>query len=170
MIQTRRGLVSLVEAARDRALARRRIEDWHIDTQGWDPALASVCRQAAAAIAGEVCRLCLGGQFKWAVNVAYPYDLFIPEELWEAVSALDGCPAWQEFCDAVALAERLDSFLTVLERDPHTHPLARDCRHDLELLCVLADWCDDHGRPAAAAEARHLHGLAESGVREGGRG
>jgi hypothetical protein len=27
---------------------------------------------------------------------------------------------------------------------------------------VLADWCDDQGRPAAAAEARRLHALARS--------
>jgi hypothetical protein len=47
----------------------------------------------------------------------------------------------------------------VMERGGAGAQVARDCRADLGLLPVLADWCEDNGAPAAAAEARHLYGL-----------
>ncbi len=80
------------------------------------------------------------------------------ELLWELSP---DCPEWGAFLYACETAERVDCFLACLERGPGG-PLARDCRRDLELLLVLADWCDENGRALAAAEARHLHGLVRS--------
>ena len=61
---------------------------------------------------------------------------------------------------------RLDDFLFTLEGDRYSGPLARACREDLALLTILADWCEDHDRPVAAAEARHLWSLVVSILRE----
>jgi hypothetical protein len=66
------------------------------------------------------------------------------------------------FREACELAERIDSFLAAVGRGAQGAGLAADCRECLDTLLVLADWCDDQGRPAAAAEARHLHALARS--------
>jgi hypothetical protein len=71
----------------------------------------------------------------------------------------EALPEWEEFDRVMQLADRIDSFLAGLECR-HPLALARDCRNELDLLGVLADWCDDAGLPHAAAEARHLHGLA----------
>jgi hypothetical protein len=61
--------------------------------------------------------------------------------------------------DACAVAERVDCFLATLETGAQSRQLASGCRDDLDGLLVLADWCEENGLPAAAAEARHLHGL-----------
>ncbi len=68
----------------------------------------------------------------------------------------------QELTTVALFAERIDYFLAALEREGTTRQLARDCRDDLDLLLVLADWCQDAGLPRAATEARHLHGLVRS--------
>jgi hypothetical protein len=60
--------------------------------------------------------------------------------------------------DACDLAVRIDAFLRVLPRETPLG-LLQDCRTDLSLLLILADWCEDHGQQLAAREARHLHGL-----------
>ena len=69
-------------------------------------------------------------------------------------------PEWVEFGEALILAERIDSFLSVLGRGGPGAALARDCRENLDLLLVLADWCQDGGQVRAAAESTHLHELA----------
>ena len=101
--------------------------------------------------------MAFGGQFRWACKVAFLDELYTPEELWDDLSSLDPCPPWVEFHQAVALAERIDSYLAVMEADRRTAALASDCRTELDLLCVLADLCEDVGLPLAASEARHLH-------------
>jgi hypothetical protein len=142
------SLVDLVEAARERALAR-----YHDYLDSW-------LEEDELAVTDKVCLLCLGGQFAWARNVAYPHDLYIPEEVWRTLAGTEECPIWAGIYEVVDLAERIDSFLATLESDRLTAPLARDCRADLDLLLVLGDWCMDRDRPLAAAEARHLHALA----------
>jgi hypothetical protein len=67
--------------------------------------------------------------------------------------------SWDAFCEACVIAERIDSFLAALLREKVSGALARDCYRDLSLLPVLADWAAESGRPATAAEARHLHDL-----------
>jgi hypothetical protein len=155
-----KSLVDLVETARDRALTGKAIEHWHIEARQWGVRDANRAWSAAGFVADEVCLLCLGGQFGWARNVAFPYDLYVSEELWEDLAALDECPAWVAFSEVVEMAERIDALLAALESDRRTAPLARDCRDNVDLLLVLADWCQDNDRPRAAAEARHLHALA----------
>jgi hypothetical protein len=66
-------------------------------------------------------------------------------------------PTWAPLHRACDLAARIDALLATLE--PSARPLALACRDDLDGLPVLADWCDDNGQPAAAAELRHLGGL-----------
>jgi hypothetical protein len=87
-------------------------------------------------------------------------DVLLPlhVEVWDYIeTALDECPSWVAFREVCNLVGRIDGLLGVLEHDGVA--LARSCREDLDALLVLADWCDDCGRPAVAAEARHLHGL-----------
>jgi hypothetical protein len=149
------SLVGLVEAARQRVLARDHIERWHREVRNWDRDAADYAKWAARDVADEVCRLCLGGQFGTAAAEARAWrdeDMLLMHE----------CPAWIAFHEAVSLAERIDCFLAVLENDRLAAPLARDCRGNLELLGVLGDWCQDGNRPLAAAEARHLLALARS--------
>jgi hypothetical protein len=157
MLGSRVGLADLVEAARDRLLAPGDYERWMIIRfYRWLPGCSSVWDaepKSASEIADDVLQLVHEDQFHWAskVSVLYPTEEAGP---WE------GEPAWHEFRDVVMLAERIDSFLCTLERGGPGAPLARDCRHHLDLLLVLADWCQDAGQPRAAAEARHLHSLA----------
>ena len=63
--------------------------------------------------------------------------------------------------EACELAELIDTFLAVLERQVPT-PLVAGCRDDLDTLPILADWCEENGLPMAGREARHLHGLVRS--------
>lgn len=137
------GLLNLVEAAADRA---RRV---FIDPE-------------VRELIDKVCLECFGGLYGFAVNTSFPYDIFTPPEWWDAAVELDINPDWVPFHDAVCLAERIDSFLVVMEADGPTRPLAHDCRGDLELLGVLADWCQDNDRAASASEARHLLSLVRS--------
>jgi hypothetical protein len=64
---------------------------------------------------------------------------------------------WKRLCDACDLAARIDALLFSLEKPARALALA--CRDDLDSLPVLADWCEDNGLPASAADLRHLHGL-----------
>jgi hypothetical protein len=154
----RTGLVELVEAARDRALARDHIERWHIEVHEWAKDYAESAKEVAREIAAEACLLCQGGQFRRARKLVAARDAYIPDHLWDLLEWVPECPTWAAFAGVVALAERIDSLLAALE--PEAGPLARDCRDDLDLLGVLADWCDDAGKARAAAEARHLRRLA----------
>jgi len=85
----------------------------------------------------------------------------VPAALWDDLALLDECPAWVAFRDFVELAERIDTYLAVMETDRRTAALAQDCRGELDLLRVLADLCVDLDLPRAAADARHLHELAD---------
>jgi hypothetical protein len=154
------GLVELVEAARERALGRKRIARWYAESYNPDSAfdLSEGALDGAMSLAEEACRLCLCGQFAWAATLAS--DLWDEESPWLGLSWLFECPYWLAFSEALHLAERIDSFLAVLESDRRTYGLARESRGDLDLLGVLADLCQDSGLSHAAAEGRHLHALA----------
>lgn len=81
-------------------------------------------------------------------------------EAWQRVSlrlAID--PTWAPFADACELASRIDSALDVLDIAGECGSLARAARQDLNGLWILADWCEENGRPQTAAEIRHLAGL-----------
>jgi hypothetical protein len=155
-----RSLLGLVEAARDRALSREQIARWHIEARGYQSEWAAQCQIDIEALAEEVIQLCLEGSYRQARRLADPnrMEWDRPED---TVPQLADCPAWLGFQEVVTLAERIDSFLAVLEREGTTRQLARDSREDLDLLCVLSDWCQDNGMPQAAAEARHLHTLVQ---------
>jgi hypothetical protein len=160
MLGNRVGLADLVESARDRLLGPGEYLVW-METRfyHWVPGtfngLGQTTPKTPADIADEVVLLAREEQYGWArkVSVLHEGDTL---EQWP----WDPEPEWQEFHDAVVLAERIDGFLAVLERGGPGAPLARDCRHHLDLLLVLADWCQDAGQARAAAEARHLHALA----------
>jgi hypothetical protein len=153
------GLADLVEAARDRLLDPGDAKEW-MDAlfDYWSPAdihgIMLPGRKTPSQIADEVVRRARENQFLWASKTCEAYAEATGVPLgW-------GLPSWRDFHDAVVLAERIDSFLGTLEGGGPAAPLARDCRADLDLLLVLADWCQDAGQTRAAAEARHLHGLA----------
>jgi hypothetical protein len=138
----RQGLLSLVEGAATTlpwAVARIRPTRWDKDVRE---------------LISKVCLECFGGQYGWAVNTSLPYDLYTPPDWWNACRhLLDDNQEWAIFHHAVRLAADLDTFLFVMER--HAPVLARHCREDLDLLGVLADWCEDAGLPHAAAETRY---------------
>jgi hypothetical protein len=90
----------------------------------------------------------------------------LPPRIREALSDVTGEPSWEAFLEACELAERIDAFLATLEQGGPGGQVARECRDDLDLLPVLADWCDDNGLPLSAAEARHLHRLIDARDRE----
>jgi hypothetical protein len=160
------GLVELVERARDRALGRDAVFCWYCDRPegNYSEDAAEQCQQAALAVADEVCSLALGGQFRLAARFAACGDVYVyaPAAMAEHLAVLDQCPEWAAFVRAVELAERIDSYLAVMQADRRTAALAQDCRGELDLLGVLADLCEDAGLPRAAAEARQLHELARS--------
>jgi hypothetical protein len=168
-----RSLAGFVEVACERA-----VRWWH-DRAGrdlhegdmyekWQPGEIVCCRTAVRDWGAEFTRLCGAGQYRTAAKLREITKLRdagivdIPEPLYGTVFWLDNMKAAGELTEAVILAERVDYFLAALEREGTTRQLARDCRDDLDLLLVLADWCHDAGLPRAAAEARHLHGLVRS--------
>jgi hypothetical protein len=156
------GLVTFVERARDRALSRRHIQNWLIESNGFSPEWADEVRQTARDIADKVICLCWEGKFRSAVDYAageHFEPVRVNELAWNAQYLFE-VPSWLALPEAVRLAERIDSFLAVLERGDPGALLARDCRQELDLLCVLADWCQDAGQLQVAEEARHLHALA----------
>jgi len=69
-------------------------------------------------------------------------------------------PTWAAFGEACDLASRIDCLLATLESSGGVGgSLATSARSDLNGLLVMADWCEEHGQPATAAEARRLAGL-----------
>jgi hypothetical protein len=119
-------------------------------------------QDVAEALANATVARAWHGSFFRAGTTGYPWPQWLcPRALgdsWEESSSeLDDYPPWQMFADACAVAERIDDFLAVFERDRASTPLARACRHDLDTLPILADWCEENGLPLAAREARHLH-------------
>jgi hypothetical protein len=121
--------------------------DYHL------PMLAQVINlRARAALAGQFC----------LIGRRHSEEISLPPNVREALDAVEGEDWWEAFQQACELVERVDGFLAALEQGGPGHQVARDCRGDLNLLPVLADWCDDNGRPASAAEARHLYRLIDS--------
>lgn len=86
------------------------------------------------------------------LNLHIPRDLFV---------LADFAP-WRDFADGCDLADRIDNFLAASRGGKTQTALVEACRHDLNLLLVLADWCDENKLPMTAAEARHLHRLVRS--------
>jgi hypothetical protein len=79
-------------------------------------------------------------------------------DAWQAVKECDvSLVSGRALCEVCDLAVRIDAMLFSLEKSARSLALA--CRDDLDSLPVLADWCDDNGLPASAAELRHLYGL-----------
>jgi hypothetical protein len=155
------GLADLVAEARARLGDGEAVGYWH-ELEGTSEEGPGVLGPAVEIVAEAICEQADRGNHLKAGRPGHPWDAWIeaPEHalLWELSP---DCPDWGEFLYACETAERIDCFLACLERGPGA-PLARDCRRDLELLLVLADWYDENGRPLAAAEARHLYGLVQS--------
>src|SRR5262245_18518120 len=150
MMGSRRSLAAFVEAACERAV------HWWTAQQGRDLEESWAAEERLAARAAmrvwreELTRLCWEGDY-WT----------LPPSM-DTFDTLDDKPPTAELMEADEIAERIDCFLAALEREGTARQLARDCRADLDLLPVLADWCEDAGLPRASAEARHLHGLVRS--------
>jgi hypothetical protein len=120
---------------------------------------ADIVKDAIKGVVVQVCLAAWGGDYRHVASLArwgaeIVHDTVLDKERWIR-GGLDRCSHWQAFCEVCELAGRIDALIDVLERDGVA--LARSCREDLDALPVLADWCDDSGRPAAAAEVRHLH-------------
>ncbi len=128
--------------------------DWADQYDHW----AWVIAEGAAAAAKQ-------GDYRRARKLAELNDVYLPPGAEYALDndiPLEECPAWVAFREACELAEGIDCFLAAVGRGAQEAALAADCRACLDMLLVLADWCDDRGRPAAAAAARHLHALAST--------
>jgi hypothetical protein len=102
------------------------------------------------------------GQF-CLIASRYPDRGGLPDEVWEAaIDRLEASWRWEGFQEACELAERIDAFLATLEGGGPGRQVARECRSDLDLLPVLADWCIDNGLPDSATLARQLHQVVSS--------
>jgi hypothetical protein len=161
-----RSLAGLVAEARERYIKEAGLTEW---LRGQlHPAPPEVPGRAAKAIcwlADEWVRLAEAGVYSGFHVCPLPNESvlleWVPAEVfWEDLFGwrLDDCPNWEKLEEVCGLASDIDSFLATLERGPGRE-LARGCRQDVDGLAVLADWCEENGLPAAAAEARHLHGL-----------
>jgi hypothetical protein len=153
-------LVGLVDAAQERMMADCHAARWHRDDWNWSDEVAEDCKHAAIELAHEACLLCLAGQFAQARRQTEFDDDGPLEVRWAQLVMFGTCQPWTAFREVILLAQRIDSFMSALESDQLARPLVRDCRGNLDLLCVLADWCQDNDRPRAATEARPLHDLA----------
>jgi hypothetical protein len=151
------GLLELVKTVRDRTakLATDQFMNQSFFHQTFG--VPHMRENTAGIVADEVVRLVGADQYRMACKFSRLY-----EELGAGSGEFEEVinVPWAAFQEAVRLTERIDSFLAVMERGDPGAPLARDCRRELDLLCVLADWCQDAGRVQVAEEARHLHGLA----------
>lgn len=114
------------------------VERWQFPVLG---AAADVCRFVRAGLFDHARRL------QWLSGSEY--------------SELNRHEAWLDFLGVVLLADEIDSFLAALESDRRAAGLARACRDEVDLLLVLAEFCEDHAMPRAAEEARYFHGLAD---------
>jgi hypothetical protein len=125
------------------------MERWRFPTRGFPiglDAAEAACRFARAGLFGHARRL---------------QGLLPSEERY----VLGLYAAWRDFLDVVFLADEIDSLLAVLEADRQAAGLARACRDELDLLLILAEFCEDHAMPRAAEQARFFHDLAESAWR-----
>jgi hypothetical protein len=103
-----------------------------------------------------------------AVAMAECNHIYFPDHMRGDLEYLQQFACVGVLVNAVYLADLIDNFAAVLETDPRTAAVARGCRDDLDTLLILADLCEDVGRPLAAAEARYLHRLAAAEMEEGG--
>jgi hypothetical protein len=129
----------------------------------------------AGAYGNQVLEVARSGQHlhaSWMANDLYEHLLWNLESNAQALggwekrveTAQDVHEVWMPFMEACELAERIDSFLASLSTNTAA-AFAHGCRDDLTTLLVLADWCDEHNLPHAAAEARHLHDLTRYLIR-----
>jgi len=151
------GLDDLIAEAHGRCPSREAFRDWfNAHVRPWDGEEEEFLRLAWHPFE-EIHFAAERGDYHSAGKAA---DVFLKE--W-AVGLAPGNStpflAWSALSEACDLASRIDSFLAALSREKVAGALARDCRKDLSLLLVLADWSAENGRPAIAAEARHLYGL-----------
>jgi hypothetical protein len=167
------GLDELIAAARQR-LACKELSSC-LEQLGHRPQTATYFAQRALDLAAQVEALAWHGVHLKGAFGEHPWgESLIFDELHELLDQLGyqgkedateyllRCAVWKAFVEVREAAERIDYFLATLERGGAGAQLARDCRRDLDLLPVLSDWCVENDLPAAAAEARHLHGLALS--------
>src|SRR4051794_36094831 len=123
---------------------------------------------AALRLADLVVEAAWHGDYLLATKIATLVSECLPDELEDLLLGLETSPAWLTFSETCELAQRIDSFLATLERGGTGAALARSCRDNLATLLVLADWCEENKLPAAAGEARHLHGLVSYRDQGGG--
>jgi hypothetical protein len=75
------------------------------------------------------------------------------------------CSVWRPFQELCHVLDAADALLATLERHPAAVALARAGRQDIDVLSILADWCEDNQRPAAGAELRRLRSLLRDAER-----
>jgi hypothetical protein len=159
MAGERMGLYDLVAAARDRHLGRGQVREC-LAASGYAEEAERV-EKVVDEVAADALKAAWQGRYLRAYKITSPDWVSDSLALRDVLTAapLEACPHWGAFVGACELAERIDSFLAAVARGKVAAALATDCRQDLGMLLVLADWCAEHDLPAAAAEARHLYGL-----------
>jgi hypothetical protein len=156
----RMPLAGLVAGARERYVDEEDIAEWFWEQWEWAPEASLV-----EWLADEAVRLAEAGVYFRPWNKRLALLERCPAAVFGSYLDLgEPCPGWGTFTEVFELAAWVDSFLATLERGGPGKGLARGCREDLDGLPVLADWCEENGLPAAAAEARHLHRLVRQAV------
>jgi hypothetical protein len=160
------SLSDLVAEAHARCPGLPAIQDWYDENMNLDGAdqvwvaWESVEDALSAAVHGDyraASRAAWFSYFYWSPGPEMHFHRYVG--FTATTVLLNHFPAWRAFREACELAWRIDCFLAALSRDKLIAALARDCCQDLSVLLILADWAEENGRPASAAEARHLHGL-----------
>jgi hypothetical protein len=159
----RQGLYELVAHAARRVDVEREARALYRAVEGANTLLdwtdASSYSRSVCEWVDRVLEFAWRGEFAGARRAA-DGEAYAGDETWvAAVSTVVDCSWWQDIRRACELADRIDQFLASLAGNRLVAALAGDCRRDLSLLPVLADWCEENGRPTVAAEARHLHRL-----------
>jgi hypothetical protein len=119
--------------------------------EGWLP--------PSGEVAEAVCRFVRAGLFDCARRL----QGLTPQER----DGLKRRSGWFDFLEVVVLADQIDNFLATMEADRRAAGLAGECRGELDLLLILAEFCEDHAMPRAAEQARFFHALAEGKWQEG---
>lgn len=153
------SLAGLVGMARERMLNARAVWVWYREAKGDTERDATASARMLVELGNELVDACRDG-FVAGARAGVSPDRWHWREVFPPHTR--ECQPWLGFYEVLCLADDIDSFLTAHEGDTAARPLARDCRADLDLLGVLADFCQDNARPRSADDARHLREVVRS--------
>jgi hypothetical protein len=132
---------------------------WLAQESGLSPSGIDYAREMIDQQAGDALQAVRDGWYRTAAAVAD--DLYVIEIRPDPIE----CDVWRPFQELCHLLDAADALLATLEGRRGAAELARAARHDIDLLPILADWCEDNDYPAAGSELRRLRCLLREAER-----